>query len=455
MTEKEDLKLLNKLLESTGLVLTTPLSIHIESSERIDELFKKIQEDYRKFKEIPWADEIRLLVDQDVHTQFLMAFLVLSYCAKKNKQILPPTTLHFSDKELEVYDLLKKYELLNTYSPIELRKKLISGDESIEPFFKEYMGIKQSLNQLVSHEEIRPSIRQYLKKQGDIYDKKFETAFGSDGAQFIVTTSDVQQIELNFINRIEYKLTFNGNCINFLDRTFTVDKIVKGNNSNSDDSNKFGIKKNLRKNQYIMAVFTEKSLSGKLLLKKSITFYAVFASHNEQYSEYGFDSKPLESKAINGFLEAIIKNPNENNNHILICIASPTGFENNGHWSSDNKLLNGYKSSKVSVCFFDLHNNEKFFNKMDKTSIELSKLCDLETEDEKYLKLKEILYPEMDHQLRLTPSVPLKYCIEFSKNHECMNVIIVKKIFDQYAKEKKLLVKDIPPIGPVIIIKKQ
>lgn len=452
MTEKEVLTLLNKLLERTNLVLTSPLSVHTEAPGRIDELFRQTEDDYRQFKETPWSDEIRSLVDQDVHAQFQMALLVLSYCAKRNRQRLPPTAFQFSSRELEVYDLLKKYDLLDTYSPVELRQKLISGDGTVESFFKEYREISQSLRLLVSHEDIRPGIRHYLKKQGDRYAEKFETAFGSDGAQFIVTTSDARQMELNFINRIEYKLTAEGNRITFLDRSFTVDKIVKGTTSPLGN-NRFGVTKNLPENHTVTGVFTEKSLSGKLLLKKSLLFYAVFASHIDQYAEYGFDSRPLEAKEINSYLESAIKNPPDPAGHILICIASPTGFEKTGPSSSDN-LLTGYKALNLSVCFFDLHTHEKFFNKIDKTSIELARFCDLETGGEKYLKLTELLSCEMDHQLRITRSVSLKYCTEFSKDHGYPDPVLVQKIFTHYAREKNLAVRDIPPMGPVIVIKR-
>jgi hypothetical protein len=452
MTEKEVLTLLNKLLERTGLVLTPPLSAHTESPEHIDELFRQIEDDYRKFKETPWSDEIRSLVDQDVHAQFQTALLVLSYCAKRNRQRLHPTSFLFSGKELEVYDLLKKYDLLDTYSPSELRQKLISGDRTVESFFKEYREISQSLRLLVSHEDIRPGIRHYLKKQGDRYTEKFETAFGSDGAQFIVTTSDARQMELNFINRIEYKLTADQNRITFQDRSFTVEKIAK-KPSSPVGNKRFRGSLNLPENHSVTGVFTEKSLSGKLLPKKSFLFYAVFASHIDQYAEYGFDSRPLEAKAINSYLESAIKNPPDPAVHILICIASPTGFEKAGQSSSDN-LLTGYKSLNVSVCFFDLHTQEKFFNRTDKTSIALARLCDLETGEEKYLKLTEILSPEMDHQLRLTQSVSLKYCTEFSKNHGYPDPVLVQKIFSHYAKEKNLAVRDIPRMGPVIVIKR-
>ena len=459
MTEKEEWKCLNKLLESTNQVLIFPLSTHIETSERITELFKQIQDDYRIFKEVQWDDEIRLHVHQETHAQFQMALLVLSYCAKKNKQMLQPSTSlysDFSEKELKVYDLLKKFDLLYAYSPIELRQKLIDGDKIVESFFKEYIEIKQSLNQLINHEDIRPGIRQYLKKQGDYYHEIFKMAFGSDGGRFIVTSSTAQQSELNFIYRIETKLRDNGNQINFLGSSFTVDKIVKeldfikrSQKIRSTEKNRFGITKNMPENQYIKAVFTEKSIA---LRKRSYTFYAVFASHIEHYSGYEFDCKPLELKEINDYIESIINDPREKTNHILFCIASPTGFENIEHTASDN-VLDGYQFPNISICLYDLHINKKFFNKFDRLSNELSKFCDLKTEEENYFKLKELLHSEMDRKLLVHLSVSLNHCRDFSKNHGYQDLDLVKKIFNNYAKEKKLTVEDIPQLGLVIIKK--
>jgi hypothetical protein len=107
----------------------------------------------------------------------------------------------------------------------------------------------------------------------------------------------------------------------------------------------------------------------------------------------------------------------------------------------------------VSVCFFDLNTNKKFFNKGDRISVALAKLCDLETEGEKNAKLKEILYLEMDHRLLVDQSVSLAYCTEFSKGHGFPDAERVKKIFYHYAREKNLSVKDIPRTGPVMMKK--
>lgn len=456
MTEKEDWVCLDKLLKSSAQVLNPSFFTHIESSERIIHLFKQIEEDYGKFKD-GHCGFYKERVDQEMHVQFQMALLVLSYCAKNNKQMLQTLTLVFSDKELEVCDLLKKLCLLDNYSPLELREKLNSGDRSVESFFKGYTGIQQSIDQLISHEEIRPAIQQYLKKQRDNYHEKFKKAFGSNGGQCIVTTSSAQQSEIDFINRIEHKLKSNRNCITYLGKSFTVDKIAKGNDfikrsqkTDSVNEKRFGVTDNLPKNQYIKAVFTEKSiLWGKI----SLIFYATFASHTKHYSENGFDSKPLEITEINAYLDSVLMSSSKNYPHILLCIASPTGFENIDESSQDNNPFNRFISSNVSVCLLDLYKNKNFFNKFDKKSIELSNLCDLETKGEKHLKLKEILYAEMDRELLIHQSVSLKQCIDFSITHEFSDPEPVKKLFYQYAREKHLSIKNIHQTGPVILIK--
>jgi hypothetical protein len=456
MTEKEDWVCLNKLLESSAQVLDPYFLTHIESRERITELYREILKDYGKFKNGE-CGSFKARVDQEMHTQFQMALLVVSYCAKKNQQALEPLTIFFSDKELEVCDLLKKFYLLESLSPLELRQKLILKDKTVEFFFTGYTGLRQSINQLLSHEEIRPAVRQYLKKQAGTYHDKFELAFGSEGGQFIVTSSLAQHSEIDFINRIEHKLKSHKNGIIFLDRTFTIDKISKGEDllkpsqkSAPVNGKRFGIKENLPKNQYITAVLTEKSL---LWGKISLIFYATFASHTEHYSENGFDSKPLETTEITAYLDSAVATSDKNYNHILFCIASPTGFETIDQSASDKNLLNRFISSNISVCLLDLFHNKKIFNKFDKKSIELSNLCDLETKGEKHLKLKEILYAEMERELLIHQSVSLKQCIDFSITHEFLDPEPIKKLFYQYAREKRLPVRDLHETGPVIVIK--
>lgn len=460
MTDQENWDCLNQVLKSAIQVINPVFFSHPESRERIDELFKKIQNDYKKFTE-GQCGSYKVHVEQEMHAQFQMALLVLSSCTKKDTRVLQPDTFSFSDTELGVCVLLKNFYMLENYTPLELHQKLLSGDRSVKSFFTGYAGLRQSINQLVNHDEIRPAIRHYLKKQGDHYDEKFDAAFGtkgrhSKGGNFVISTSSAHQREFDFINRIEHNLKSNKNCIKFSGKCFTVDEITKGDTfgngslpSDSVNDKRFKRTDTVPTNKYIRAVFTEKSIT---LRKKSLIFYAVFVSHIKDYLENGFDSKPLELKEIPAYLDSGIKESCKNFHHILFCIASPTGFENIEDSTSDEKMMSSFISSNVTVCFLDLYKNKKKFNEFDKKSIELSKICDLETKEEKFLKLKEILYHEMNQKLLVSQSVSLKQCIEFSKTNECLDSELVEEIFSHYAKEKQLLIKNIPPIGPVIVL---
>lgn len=455
MTGKEDWVCLDKLLATPAHVLSPSFFTHSESRERINELSRQIEEDYRTYKD-GRCGSFKALVDQEVQAQFQMALLVVSSCADKNNQELPQATLSFSDKELEVCDLLKRCYLLDAYSVKELREKLLAGDPTVKSFFTGYATLRQSITQLAGHEEIRPAVRQYLKKQEDRYNRKCETAFGSQGGEFIVTSSLARQREFDFISRIEYNLKSSRNGITFSGQCFTIENIAKGDtgSNRSKQSDPVHDKRsrpadNLPKNQYVTAVFTEKSITWR---KKSLIFYAVFISHIEKYRETGFDAKPLELKEIPAYLNPDIVESLKKHHHILFCIASPTGFGSIAHPGSDDQMLTRFISSDVTVCFLDLHNNKPIFNEFDKKSIELSEICDLETKGEKHLKLKEILYREMDRKLLVNQSVSLKYCIEFSANHEHPDPGLVENLFTGYAREKHLTIKNIPPMGPVIII---
>jgi len=84
-------------------------------------------------------------------------------------------------------------------------------------------------------------------------------------------------------------------------------------------------------------------------------------------------------------------------------------------------------------------------------SVELSKLCDLETEAEKYERIKKDLYPKMNHQLLVHQSVSLKFCEDFSTSNAYEDKNTIKKLFSDYAQQNKLSIKEIPSIGPVIM----
>ncbi|WP_321508121.1 hypothetical protein [uncultured Methanoregula sp.] len=355
MTEKEDWVCLNKLLKSSVPVLTPSFLSNGESREHIDELSRQVEEDYKNYKD-GRCGFFKTSVDQEMHARFQMALLVISYCAKKNGQDLQGASASFSDAELEVCELLKKFVMLDNFSATELRQKLIFGDKSTASFFTGYTLLRELTSHLLGHDEIRSPVRQYLKKQGDLYDEKFETAFGSRGGEFIVTASLARQREFDFISRIEHNLKSGRNCITLSGQSFIVDKIEKGDNAGNLSQKTEPVNErrarpadNLPKNQYLMAVFTEKSLVWR---KKSVIFYAICVSHAERYREHGFDSKPLELKEIPAYLDPAVIESCKNYPHAFFCIASPTGFENIGIPGSDNRMLNNFISSGVSVCFW-------------------------------------------------------------------------------------------------------
>ncbi|MFA4876948.1 MAG: hypothetical protein WC586_06010 [Methanoregula sp.] len=454
MTGTEDWACLDALLRSSAIVLSPLFYLQGESRERIGELSRQIGADYQRYKD-GGCGSFKARVDQEVHARFQMALLSVSYCARKNGQDLPEAPIPFSDAELGVLDLLKKFALLDTFSPLELRQKLVSRDPSTEAFFTGYAGLKEALGQLVGHEEIRPAIRQYLKKQGELYEEKFSAAFGSGTGQFIVTALSARQREFDFISRIEHNLKSGKNDITFEGQSFVVETLkrsdmspVGGEKPGVVNGRKPALSDTLPKNPHLMAVLTEKNLLWK---KRSMVFWAVSVSHTGQYHKHGFDSKPLALSEIPSYLDPSILESVKNYPHILFCIASPTGFEDMKNAASGRNLLNSFISSNVSVCFWDLHNHKKIFNTGDKRSIELARICDLETRDEKQFRLQKILYPEIEHKLLVSQSVSLEHCREFSTRHDFMDRDVVEALFHQYAKERQLVVRNIPPMGPVIV----
>jgi hypothetical protein len=455
MIEKENWNCIEGVLSSSKQVLHSSLSVFYESIDKRNELCDQIHTDYKQYKE-GICGNFKPNFDRDVHSKFQMALLILAYIYKKHSEPSPPSMLFFSEKEFEAYDLLKKFNSHEIFTPSELREKLKSGDTYVANLLKDYNLMNKSINYILTHPEIRPVIRTYFKKQWDTYKQFIKSAIGPQEGQYIVTCAECQQSELNFINRIEHKLKVNKNQITFFGRTFNVDKIKrgiecnkKGKTFNYVDKNKIKSFNNLPQNQFIKARFIERKIAfGK---KRSFIFYAVFASHVKRYIEDGFDSNPLTLKEINEYLIALIEQARNDNSHILLCIASPTGFENIDHFSSNAEFKNKFVSSHVSVCFLDLNKNKMQVNQNDQMSVELSKLCDLETKAEKYERIKKDLYPEMIHQLLVHQSVSLKFCEDFSTSNGYEDQKMIKKLFSDYAQQNRLSIKEIPSIGPVIM----
>jgi len=82
--------------------------------------------------------------------------------------------------------------------------------------------------------------------------------------------------------------------------------------------------RNLPENRYIEAKLVEKKWFGK---KKRYILKALFVSRVERYAKYGFDTDPLELKDINVHIIEERDRAKEEGCTRVLCLASPTGFE--------------------------------------------------------------------------------------------------------------------------------
>ncbi|MDD3043319.1 MAG: hypothetical protein PHW56_10345 [Methanosarcinaceae archaeon] len=261
-----------------------------------------------------------------------------------------------------------------------------------------------------------------------------------------VKLEEVKQYELNFIGRIEHRL---GNTITFSGKTYKVDALKEVKQvDTSHFSEGFGLTsldlKNLPENRALLASFIEKKLIGK---KERYNFQALFSARVERYAENGYDIDPLGLKEVNACLVDSRDEAREKGNSGLLCLASPTGFEESvGNYINSEDFHRNFLSRYLSVCLLDLDTGKQLYNPNDKVAKEFAKLCEMVTETEKAEKLKLSLADTVEDVLLMQDYVVFG---DIAKGLGSLSDI--KPIFYDYAEENGLKVRFVEDVGLVMM----
>lgn len=317
----------------------------------------------------------------------------------------------------------------------ELKAKVVTREEEIKA--KEE-GV------LTKEEEIRAK-EEMLKVKEDEIKKAFEELKTvKDKASRFVSAGEAKQYELNFIGRIEKKLAEE---VELFGKKFKVKDLKELKEIDTSRfvgwRSKYGIlserdAKNLPENRHILAWLEER----KLLRKEQYILKAAFVSRVEKYAENGFDTDPLELEDVNVYLVDARDKAKDLNKPIVLCIASPTGFEKavRQHISGEEFHKN-FLSRYLSVCLLDLETGELIYNPHDEVAREFSRIFEIEMDEEKISRAKKGIEEEMKMKGWITFKDALKYGNERT----------VKAAFYRIAEEKGWQIRFVEGVGLVLM----
>ncbi|MEA2014400.1 MAG: hypothetical protein U9N38_03735 [Thermodesulfobacteriota bacterium] len=266
------------------------------------------------------------------------------------------------------------------------------------------------------------------------------------GGSRFVKLGEVGLCEMNFIGRLEHKL---GGQINIFDRNFKLYDEPK--ELNTEDISGFRGRsdlterdlKNIPGNRSLTARLVENKILGR---KQRYTFRGLFASRVERYAEVGFDSDPLELMDVNGYLVDARDEAKESGEPMMLCLASPTGFEEAvGNYINSEDFHRNFTSKYLSVCLLDLETAKLLYNPNDLVAKEFLSICEMEMDAEKREKVRRCVKQFMDGALAVKDHVVLKDISDCGEN------AIVKALFYEYAEDRGWSTRYVDGVGLVMM----
>ena len=315
-----------------------------------------------------------------------------------------------------------------------IEKKVKEVEELVKKFEEKDREVKAKENELkVKEKEIERAIE-------EIRNLKEKTK----GSRF-VEVGKAKQYEMNFIGRIERKL---GRELTLFGRQFRVEEVKEGKEVDTSKyigmRSKWGVLtekdvKNLPENRYITARFVEKKLFGS---KKCFILKAIFTSRVDRFAEYGFDVDPLKLTEVNAYLVEARDKAKEIGETFVLCLASPTGFEDDvvKHINGEEFHKN-FLSKYLSVCLVDLETGNLIYNPHDTVAKEFAKICEIEIDREKKERVRKCVEKMIDGHEWIT----LKDVLS------CGDEAIVRAVFYEIAEEEGWKVRYIEGVGLVLM----
>ena len=232
-----------------------------------------------------------------------------------------------------------------------------------------------------------------------------------------VTAKDVKALKLTFIGRLETKL---GREIRLFGKKFKVSVTIEKN----------GIRARLKE---------DKGKIGKILGgEEEFEFKAIFVSREDRLEELGIDTDPLTLEEVIPFVE----NEMRLGERVVLCIASPTGFERRvKEFVNGEEFHKNFLSKRLSLCLLDVETGEIIYNKFDSIAKEFAKVCEMEMDEEKIEKAVRCVLAKLEGRNWIVLEDAL----------DCGDKEIVKIAFYRIADEKGWIVKYVEDVGLVLM----
>jgi hypothetical protein len=359
------------------------------------------------------------------------------------------TRVEAAEKKIEAEKVRNEEQVLKIKAQKEnsdARLKIMEAEkardeEQIKAIESEKNRAKEQIQALTAEkEQIEEKVRKFTA----------EKALAEGKGSRYVKIEEVKQYELNFIGRLENKL---GDLVTFLGKPYKVEDLREIKQvDTSGFAASFGLStldlKNLPENRSLLGALTEKKLLGK---KQHYQLKACFSARVEKYAEMGFDTDPLGLKDLNACLVNSRDEAKEKGECLLLCLASPTGFDDTiDTYLSSEDFHRNFLSKYLSVCLLDLETGKLLYNPHDEVAKELAKLCELETETEKNEKIKISVKKTLEEGFLLKDFIILEDVAK-SFGRESAVKSAVKPAFYEYANEKGYAVKFLEEVGLVMM----
>lgn len=469
-----DIDLAKKLVNPAKKVINKGSSISYEPFEKRVQIWNEIKQNQDQYEDGICG---KLIDDLDRHyrAMFDFALLILSKSFQVKGDNFPASQI-FNDEELEIYERIEKYNVFEISDKNDIKKKVIAKDKNFLDLFKDYyIHMDKWVDETIDNSDMRLTLRYYLKKKWSDYKQKINDAVNDlirefdwfrifiadiqkgidetetkekeeeekaqleeqieDGPRFI-ELGEAKIHELNFIGRTRNKLhgqmEFSGKKFKAQDISEHSDADISRYIHNVSEKDI----KNIPENKYIFAKIKPKKLLGG----KTIILKAMFYSRVEKFAKQGLDTYPLELIDINPHISDAMDTSKDE--RMLLCIASPTGFEKEVDEHIGGKEFYKNFLSNVSVCLVDLVTGKLTMNPYDKTAEEFKDIFRLEIDEEKVAQAK----PRIQEILIEKGGVRLN---DFIKRYGDKKQIVEKAFYDlkdergysvKYVKDFKTLV---------------
>ena len=221
---------------------------------------------------------------------------------------------------------------------------------------------------------------------------------GDGGRSRYVNAGEAKQYELTFIGRMERKI---GDSPVIGGRAFYVEGIEENRGTFAGYAGE--AKKILPENRSLTIRLVEKRLLGR---KKQYVFDARYASRIERYADLGYDCDPLALADVTVMLAEMQDRARSAGVVTVLCLASPTGFEQRVRdFIDSDEFHRNFISKYLSVLLLDLETGNLIFNPADETAQAFSEICKLEIDSEAKAKVRRDVERAMRDALKLRDHV--------------------------------------------------